>query len=319
MAKSYFLGVDGGATKTRCVVCDKTLQVHGSGLAEGSNHHIIGLTNAAANIMSAATAALQEAGLALSDVAAAGFGMAGIDAPLDRELLEGALRAYELPECLVLTNDGIAALSGATGGEPGVVAIAGTGAIAVGMNDAGETARAGGWGYILGDEGSAYDIGRRGMIAALWAYDGRGPQTALLDRLMETLHLQTIRDLIELIYEKGMPHHEIAAFAQIVARAGREGDAVARRILREAGEVVAVSVLAVMERLQMKGKPVTVAAAGSVLLNDALVREAFVAALQRHAPTAHVIVPRYDAAVGAALLAIRAWQKQNPGELGRIT
>lgn len=310
MTKSYFLGIDGGATKTHCVVCDQSLKVLGSGLAEGSNHHIIGLTDAAANIMSAVTDALQEAGLALSDIMAAGFGMAGVDAPLDRELLEGALRAYDLPQCLVLTNDGMAALSGATGGEPGVVAIAGTGAIAVGMNEVGETARAGGWGYILGDEGSAYDIGRRGMVAALWAYDGRGPQTVLLDRLMEAFHLQTIRDLIELVYEQALPHYEIAAFAQVVAKMGLEGDAVAQRILREAGEVLAVSALAVMERLRMKGKRVKVATTGSVLLNDRLVREAFVAAMRAQAPSAEIITPRYDAAVGAALLALRSWQKK---------
>ncbi len=310
MSRPYFLGVDGGATKTKAVVCDAEGRVLGSGLAGASNYHVVSLEMARVNIAGAIQAAVLAANVPRDRIKAVGLGMAGVDSPGDKAALERALRELDLPQCKVIVNDGMAALMGATGGHPGVVVIAGTGAIAFGTNAEGSSGRAGGWGYILGDEGSAYDIGRRGMIAALWAYDGRGQATALFERLREHYQLQTIRDLLNLVYDAKMPHQEIAAFAQVVSRVALEGDAMAQSILREAGEVLALSALAVLRRLGMEEAEVEVAAAGSVLEHDILVRQAFAEALHREAPLARVISPRHETAVGAALLAVKAYREK---------
>ena len=308
MSGPYFLGVDGGATKTKAVVCNAEGRVLGSGLAGASNYHFVGLEVARVNITGAIQAAVLAANVSKDRIKAIGLGMAGVDSPDDKATLEQALQGFDLPQCMVIVNDGRAALMGATGGRPGVVVIAGTGAIAFGVNAEGDTARAGGWGYILGDEGSAYDIGRRGMVATLWAYDARGQPTTLLERLREHYQLQTIRDLLNLVYDAKMSHQEIAAFAQVVSTAALEGDAVAQNILRQAGEVLALSTLAVLRRLGLDGAEVEVAAAGSVLENDVLVRQAFEEAMRREAPLAGVISPRHEAAVGAALLAAKAYR-----------
>jgi N-acetylglucosamine kinase-like BadF-type ATPase len=120
----------------------------------------------------------------------------------------------------------------------------------------------------------------------------------------------TIRDLIHMVYDEKLPHHQIAAFARIVAAVALEGDQTAQEILQQAGNVLALSALAVLKRLGMENAPHEVAAAGSVLVNDRLVRRSFTEALQNQAPQVSVISPRHEAAVGAALMAISEYRKR---------
>src|SRR6266576_3237285 len=179
----YFLGVDGGASKTAALVIDDSGKSLGSGVAGPSNHLRVGIETAARNIERAVNKALVAADVASREIHWAYCGIAGADHPAHRQEVVDSLSVFFPRGNFTVDNDARIALTGAIGFGPGVVVIAGTGSVAVGRNAAGEEARAGGWGPIVGDEGSGYAIARGGLGAILCAYDGRGPATSMTERL----------------------------------------------------------------------------------------------------------------------------------------
>src|ERR1051325_1063962 len=185
----YFLGIDGGGTKTQAVVTDAHFKVIGEGRSGASNPHRIGFKEAVANIKAATDEALKQAGLHLHDIAAACAGIAGTSHPIHYHTMEDALdRTFDLDK-LELVTDARAALTGALDGKPGVIVIAGTGSIALGLNGAGSEARSGGYGPTFSDEGSGYDIARRALKAVAASFDGRSPETRLTRMISKELNV----------------------------------------------------------------------------------------------------------------------------------
>lgn len=299
------LGLDGGGTKTKGVVCNERGHVLGSGTAGPSNYQVVGKEQVKASLAEAAARAIEAAGIEREDVSAVCLGMAGLDSQTDYDVIWCLVQEIDLPGEVHLVNDAVVALAGATAGRPGVVVNAGTGAIAFGVNEQGESRRASGWGHILGDEGSGYDIGRRGIIASLRAHDGRGPATSLVHRLCQHFGLAEMEDIIALVYRREMPPSQIAAFAPVVTQAAREGDEVAAEILCCAGRELALAALAVLQGLGMEGMKVEVAVVGGTLEADEFVQQSFEEAIKREASHVQVIAPRFEPAVGAALLALQ--------------
>jgi len=175
---------------------------------------------------------------------AACLGMSG--GPDDKSALLAELIDAER---MVVANDARVAWAGATGGKPGIVVIAGTGSIAYGENERGETARAGGWGYIYGDEGSAFDIARQALRAVLREYEGWGPRTALTPAIMEITGKPNANDALHLLYTPDWPRSRVAELAVVVDRMAEEGDPVAGDILRNAAQQLAVLAGSVRRRL----------------------------------------------------------------------
>src|SRR5437016_1486807 len=172
----YFLGVDGGQSSTTAVIGDETGRVLGIGRGGPSNH--VGAAEGRAKFVSAVegcvTAACAQAGLDVGRFASACLGFSG--GPADKQSILNEILSSERT---LVTHDGLIALSGATAGQPGLITIAGTGSFAFGRNAAGETARAGGWGYIFGDEGGGFFITRQALRAALRFEECWGPATTL--------------------------------------------------------------------------------------------------------------------------------------------
>src|SRR5262249_44790254 len=152
----------------------------------------------------------------------------------------------------------------ALGGQPGVVVIAGTGSIALGVNAAGKTARSGGWGPTLSDEGSAYDIARRALRAVVASFDGRSEKKVLNERWVERLGVQTPAELPTVVYSEESESVEIASLADIVTEAAGDGDQVAREILTSAGKDLGRLATSVIERLGMRNDTFRVAVVGTV-------------------------------------------------------
>jgi N-acetylglucosamine kinase-like BadF-type ATPase len=194
-------------------------------------------------------------------------------------------------------------LVGGVGRRHGVVLIVGTGAIAYGVNAQGKARRADGWGYIIGDEGSGLWIGQEGLRAVARAHDNRGPATALEGTVLSHLSLQHASELVTLVYASNFGVPALAGLAPLVSQAAQAGDSVARSILEEAGRRLSNTLRAVIGGLDMADAPFEVVLMGGVLQARDTVWKTVVAALDRIAPRARVIEPRYDAAVGAALLA----------------
>jgi N-acetylglucosamine kinase-like BadF-type ATPase len=299
----YFLGVDGGQSTTTALIADESGRVVGAGAGGPCNH--VGaaegrakLSNAVRECVGKACAA---AGLDESEVtfAAACFGMSG--GPADkRAILSEILRA----ERLEVTTDAVIALAGATGGEPGIITIAGTGSIGFGRNAAGRAARAGGWGYIFGDEGGAFDLTRQALRAALRQEEGWGPPTSLHRMLLEASAASDANDLLHRFYTQEWPRPKIAALSKLVDQAAVEGDAIAREILLNAAQQLAAIAASVRRQLWQPGEPVPVAYIGGVF-KSGLVLERFRTLVELEEGN-RASPPLYGPAAGALFEAYRA-------------
>ncbi|HKX18626.1 MAG TPA: BadF/BadG/BcrA/BcrD ATPase family protein [bacterium] len=304
----YFLGVDGGASGTACAVASADGAVLGIGHAGPSNHILAsgGRERARAAVRGAVGQALAAAGLGSVTFRAAQFGMTGITrdseqarvfADVVRETLDAALVRIE--------NDAVIARAGALAGRPGVIVIAGTGSVAFGEDPQGGQARAGGWGYIFGDEGSGFAIGCGGVRAALHARDGTGEPTVLVERLGETAGM-SVADIPMAFYEGRVDRSRIAGLSRAVSRAAEERDAVAHRLIEEAAAALARLVAAVIARLRWPDGPVAVGPVGGVFEAGRTILGPLGEALARTTPQAVLVPPRLEPAAGAVLLAMRA-------------
>jgi len=301
----YVLGIDGGGTKTIALAADLRGNVLGKGTSGAANYQTVGLDTAIAALKEASEGAIAAAGIKTQQIAAACFGLAGVGRETDRALLLPAIEELQLADKIILKHDAAIALAGATACQPGIVVIAGTGSMVFGMNESGETARAGGWGNILADEGSAYYIGRRALTAACRAYDGRGQETALMDELIEHLALGHFTDIVKRIYDKETSPQKIASLAPLVSRLAKAGDDVSIEILKDAGEELALAASAVIKSLGMEDDEFQVATSGSVFKAGELLLIPFAESVKSTARRAKVIPPKFEPAMGAALLALQ--------------
>ena len=305
MTSRFVAGIDGGGTKTRCLVADGSGRVLGEGLAGPSNYQVVGLPGAVASLSEAVTRALAAAGVGPGALAGVCAGLAGVGRPEDKAALAGAL-AFLAPARVLVVEDARIALAGALAGGPGTVVIAGTGSIAYGVDGAGQTVRAGGWGWVLGDEGSGFDIGRRALAAALAAQDGTGPATALGQLICAAWELERLDQLVRRVYaDVAAARPEIAGLVPVVVAAAEAGDAVASALLAQAGHDLGALAAAVLRRLDLPpGVPPVAAVTGGVLSGVPAVRAAMAGALTLQVPGAALIDPRESPAEGAIRLAL---------------
>ena len=307
----YFLGVDGGASKTAAMVIDDSGKSLGSGVAGPSNHLRVGIETAARNIERAVNKALVAADVASREIHWAYCGIAGADHPAHRQEVVDSLSIFFPRGNFTVDNDARIALTGAIGFGGGVVVIAGTGSVAFGRNEEGAEARAGGWGPIIGDEGSGYGIARAGLAAIMRAHDGRGPATKMTEMLKERYDMKP-EDLPPFVYATTTQTDDIARYGMLVVQAAQDGDATATAILEQAGGELASAALAVARRLHLIKSAFPVAyvggafRAGDVLLGP--MREALLA----EAPQAQIGPPKQTPVEGAAQMAMRASKTPRP-------
>ena len=201
-----------------------------------------------------------------------------------------------------VNGDMVIAHAGALGGRHGVLALAGTGSSILGIGPRGERVKVGGWGPVYGDEGSAYRIGQQSLVAAARAYDGRGPDTALLGAILRALGLSDFKETLTRVYVNGMEPREIAALSRVAYEVAEAGDRVAREIFLRAGEELADGVEAATKQIGLGESEVTVSYQGAVLESCALVRGRFSETLRRRLPEVSILSPRFEPVIGAYLL-----------------
>ncbi len=303
---AYFLGVDGGASKTAAIVTDEGGTALGTGLAGGSNHLRVGIEAATRNIERAVNIALVEAGMPIREVEYAYCGIAGSDHPDHHERVVDALKVFFPRGNFIVDTDARIALTGAVGFDSGVVIIAGTGSVAFGRNLEGGEARAGGWGPIIGDEGSGYAMARDGLAAIVRAYDGRNPKTIMSDILCRDYGMCNPGDLPRFVYATTTRTDDIARFGKMVIEAASGGDAVANQIIERAGHELGQCVLAVARRLALTNDPFPVAYVGGAFHAGDLLLDPMRKVINAEARGAHVGPPLHTPVEGAAMMAIRA-------------
>jgi N-acetylglucosamine kinase-like BadF-type ATPase len=307
----YFLGIDGGQSSTTALIGDETGRPLGKGVGGPCNHVSAaeGREKLARTIAECVEAARLQAGLTAGiRFRAACVGMSG--GPADKR----AILAELLPaDDLLITDDAAIALAGAMGGEPGVITIAGTGSIAFGRNGGGETARAGGWGYIFGDEGGAFDLVRQALRAALRQEEGWGSATMLTEMLLRETEQADVNAVLHLFYTPEWPRSRVAGLASLVDSLASEGDSIAEQILRHAGQHLAHLAGEVRQQLWPEGEVVKVAYIGGVF-RSAILLGSFLRAAEYSG--CDVVAPMLGPAAGALLEAYRlAGQPPSPLQL----
>lgn len=298
----YFLGVDGGQSRTTALIGDERGRVLGFGCAGPSNH--AGAAEGRPKFINAMNTCLEaactDAGLLAGKVrfSSACLGFSG--GPEDKEsMLHGILAC----DRITVTDDAVIALAGALAGEPGVIAISGTGSIAFGRNVEGRTARAGGWGFIFGDEGGAFWIVSQALRAALRMEEGWGRATSLAGALIAATGARNANDLLHRFYTTAFPRPRIAGLAGLVSQEAENGDAIAREILTDAGRQLAEIANAVRRQLFPPGDTARVAYAGGVFRSPAVLA-AFQDSVEAEAGS-QLTAPVYGPAAGALLEAYR--------------
>jgi N-acetylglucosamine kinase-like BadF-type ATPase len=298
-----YLGIDGGQSSTTAVIGDESGRVLGEGTAGPCNH--VGASERRAKFLAAVGDSVQQAaraaGLDTGDNApvfeavCAGFSGGAADKDsLTRELIQA--NRY------LITHDAHIALTGATGGQSGVIVIAGTGSIAYGRNAAGKSARAGGWGYLFGDEGGAFDIVRQAIRAALRQEEEWGGPTTLGAALIEATGAANVNDLLHRCYTPDFPREKVASLAPLVVLAAGLGDAAAAGILDGAAQDLATIAAAVRQQLFFPEETSTLHYIGGVFRSEFLLtRFRMLAELD---DVTRVLPPIYSPVRGALLEAI---------------
>lgn len=286
----WFIGIDGGGTKTKAAICDGTGRVAAIAAGEGSNPMSRPWPEVERTLRQLIDELVRRAGARREEVEALFVGLAGADRPATASRITQAF-AREWKERLYIDNDAIAALYSGTWGKPGIVLIAGTGSIAYGVNRKKERFRVGGWGYLLGDEGSGFDLGRQAVIAVLRAFDGRSEATALSGLLLSRYGLQSPDELIPILYGSANPRKELAALSSLVETAAQAGDPVAMQLLQQAASALIQLVNTCQHKM---GESLPVVLAGGLLTADTLLRRELL-----HNPFFSVCQPAVPPVIGA--------------------
>ncbi len=301
MPQVLVIGIDGGQSTTRALIADLegNLLALGVGGAANHIHEPGGPERLRRSLRTAMNGALQSASLSpQTRFAVALCGMTGGGA-----LVEEICR-QELPaEQVVLVHDTRTALYCVTQGAPGAVVIAGTGSVAFGMNRSGETAAVGGWGYLMGDEGSAYWIALQAINACTRAEDGRIPATWLKRAILEHFGVDSLGALHRLIYSGQLSRADLASAARTVSDAARLGERVATRILSSAGRELGLMAVVVLRKLHMQYSRVAVGIVGGVAAAAEPLHEAFRERVYR-STLAQVVRPRFPMVVAAVCMAL---------------
>jgi N-acetylglucosamine kinase-like BadF-type ATPase len=314
----FVMGIDGGATKTLAAVLDLDTEALHFAQSGPSNEDAIGVKMAVTALLDVADEALARAGIDQRDLARAVLAVAGTDT----HAIDEHVRAQRTEDWIVV-NDVVAAWATATGAEPGVGAISGTGSNVFGVGPDARSWRAGGWGHVLGDEGSGYWLGLESIRAALHERDGSGPPTALSAAAVEFFGTPSIESIAALAYAKPLTKGEIAAFARTTAELATSGDAVARGLYERAAAELGRQIRVVIERTGLDHasnvEEFPVGLIGSAFKAGAVFVEPLREAVRDAAPRARVSVVEMAPVGGSLMLAARACGRAlEPAELTRL-
>jgi len=298
---ALYLGIDGGGTKTECAVGDDSA-ILGRSKTGGSKVQRVGEVHARESLHDAIVQACQQGRRDPGAITHACIGVAGASNSEVRDTVRRIV-AEIVPGQIDVVGDMIVGFEATFPETAGMLVLAGTGSIAFGRNERGETARAGGWGSAVSDEGSGDWIGRAGVAAALRSYDS-GQSNALIGGIMNAWHVATREDIARIA--NGSPPPDFAALFPLVLSSADRGDGIARDILMRAGTELAMLAKLVARRLWPGANPIRVRMAGGVFSNSFCVQQVFENSLRAERPQCSVSFGQADGAAGALVCARRA-------------
>ena len=277
----YLIGMDGGGTKTKCILTDINLNPVYETTGRPSNFLVIGTEKVSETILNLINECLYNQKISSDDVASIVLGTTGGGRRNDAELLENQIIKDSTKEGFTINkirieSDARIALEGAFSGKAGSILIAGTGSIMFGKDIEGQIHRVGGFGRFIGDEGSGYRIGRKGLNAVAREYDGRGKSTKITDLLAQEFSISLPEELITEVYRNNF---NISSVAPLVFNAAESGDKIAQRILENEADELLLHIVAMKSKLKVEnlkvsliGSLITTANYFSYLFNEKVVR-----------------------------------------------
>jgi len=297
----HVLGIDAGGTKTVCLLANEQGELLAEARRGGANLQAVGELEVEKVLHEVMEEALGDFGVVPQAIC---LGIAGVDRSDDAGIVRNIMKRIGYKARCLVVNDALVALEAGAPGQPGVVVIAGTGSISYGRNARHQAARAGGWGYVLGDEGSGYWIGRAALRAVLRESDRRGPKTKLTELLLNYYHVDRAQDLIHQVYYGTLRPSAIAAVAQCVMSAFQVGDEVAIGILRGAADQLESLALSVARRLDLVGSEFPFVLSGGMYRAVPWLPEELKRRLALASPRSRTVPLNVEPAVGAVHLAL---------------
>jgi N-acetylglucosamine kinase-like BadF-type ATPase len=279
MSSDWVLGIDGGGTHTRALLAERLpregAERVGRGMAGPSNPMAVGFEACFTALQAAVAGAYAAAGVRPGTACAAAIALAGAGrAEEQARIAEWAARTH-LADRLIFVTDAEALLAAGTADSWGLAVISGTGSLAYARDRDGRASRAGGWGYLFGDEGSSYALAVDGLRACARSIDGRGPQTRLVAEMMAAVGAQQPHELVSRIYGEWSERRKAASLAKVVSQVAAEGDETARGIMDQAASDLARCAMAACRRAFDTPRPVPVALGGGLLLGCGLLADGF--------------------------------------------
>jgi glucosamine kinase len=297
------LAVDGGQSHSLAIVADASGRVLGAGKGGPANHFMEpgGPERFRGSMSDCVRGAFAEASLPSPRVDASYYALTGVHEQMPTILQQVAPSGLQ-----TVAGDKEASLVGGTLERPAALVLAGTGAIACAVDASGNESLTGGWGYYMGDEGSASWIAPRALSAATQAEDGRGPATALATLIPRHFGVATLRELHPLIYTHKIDRVQLAGIAGVAGAAAGDGDEVSQQLLAQAGQYLGTAVVTVLRRVSLVKCPVPVTSAGGVFKAGASVIDPMMARIHADCPLAYYEPPHFPPIIGALFLALRS-------------
>lgn len=299
--KQLFFGIDGGGTQSRLGICDETDRLIAQVKGGSTNRYAVGFDAACDNLRDLIQKLKIESGIDVQNCVAGCFASAGMSTEQETEDFRRFFTGEGIRCPLYLCNDALAALAGGTGTAEGIIVVSGTGSIAAGLDKNGRTARAGGLGHLIGDEGSGFKIGLDGIKAAAAALERRGERTILAPMLFNHYGVNTIRELFPFLYTN-FDKSRVASFSPCVFQAAQQSDAVATHILTTAAQDLSLLTRSVYGAL-FDGTEAEVVFSGGILEHQASFAKLTAAYICDALPQVRIICRRFEPVVGACILA----------------
>ena len=306
---SYFIGIDGGGTKTYGVIADEKGNMLASAKRDSSNYLQVGIEKARENMVGMIEELCASQGIDLLGLDYAFIALAGAGRPDNRETIAKALISGGLRQAQIeITPDFTSGLAGGTFGKPGVIVISGTGSVVFGISEKGEQKRVGGWGHILADEGSGYQFGQEALRTVMKAYDGRIPPTKLTDKILKTLNLENPERLVNWSLSEGIQKNNVAALSPYVFEAFNEGDAAAEKIIDKSVSEMVDMVGAAAKAMGITNDAFNIVLAGGNFGHQPKFVEKLSQQLKPVCPNAKAGLPHFEPIVGAVIMALKNQQ-----------
>jgi len=299
---NYFIGIDGGGTKTKAILVDEKGNILAESKDAASNYHAVGKEETSQVLSNLFNQLSLLSGIDIEECRSICIGMAGLGRPDDQVIIRRICQKIGISSRnLILTHDAEIALIGGAMKNYGVLLNSGTGSIAYGIDRTGKSARASGWGHLLGDEGSAYDIAIQGLRAIVRAHDGRNVQTFLTQIILNRLGFDSPEQLVSWVYS--VDKKDIAELASSVFYASAQKDQIANKIIGTAANELILSAKVVIEKLDFSGQEFDIVLSGGIFSNQL----SFVQIIQKRLtlliPNAKIHLPIHEPVYGAVMLA----------------